>query len=66
VWWAQVLKVALGLAVVLAVKEGLRAPLNFLFAEKLGRLVRYFLVVVVAGIVWPLSFKFFGKLGRKE
>jgi undecaprenyl-diphosphatase len=66
VWWAQVLKVALGLAVVLAVKEGLRAPLNFLFAEKLGRLVRYFLVVVVAGVVWPLSFKFFGKLGRKE
>ncbi len=66
VWWAQVLKVLLGLMVVLAVKEGLRAPLNFLFAEKIGRLVRYFLVVVVAGVLWPLSFKFFGKLGRKE
>lgn len=66
VWWAQILKVLLGLVVVLAVKEGLRAPLNFLFAEKIGRLVRYFLVVVTAGIVWPLTFKLFGKLGRKE
>ena len=66
VWWAQVLKVVLGLLVVLAVKEGLRTPLNLLFAEKVGRLVRYFLVVVVAGIVWPLSFKYFGKLGHKE
>ena len=66
VWWAQVLKVLLGLGVVLAVKEGLRVPLNFLFAEKFGRLVRYFLIVVFAGVIWPLSFKFFGKFGRKE
>ena len=66
VWWAQILKVVLGLVIVLAVKEGLRAPLNLLFAEKIGRLVRYFLIVAVAGIVWPLSFKFFTKLGRKE
>lgn len=66
VWWAQVLKVLLGLVVVLAVKEGFRAPLNFLFAEKVGRMLRYFLIVVVAGIVWPLSFKFFARLGRKE
>lgn len=66
VWWAQILKVLLGLAVVLAVKEGLRTPLNFLFTEKIGRLVRYLLIVVVAGILWPLTFKFFGKLGNKK
>lgn len=66
VWWAQILKVVLGLAIVLAVKEGLRAPLNLLLAEKIGRLVRYFLIVVFAGILWPLSFKSFAKLGRKE
>ncbi len=66
VWWVQILKVVLGLLIVLAVKEGLRTPLNLLFAEKIGRLVRYFLVVVVAGLVWPLSFKFFSKLGHKE
>ena len=66
VWWAQILKVLLGLGIVLAVKEGMRTPLNWLFDEKIGRLVRYFLVVVVAGAVWPLSFRFFGKLGNKE
>lgn len=67
VWWAQILKVVLGLGAVLAVKEGLRAPLEALFAGHLAaRAVRYFLIVVVAGIVWPLSFRWFGKLGRKE
>jgi undecaprenyl-diphosphatase len=67
VWWAQILKVVLGLGAVLAVKEGLRAPLDALFAGHLAaRAVRYFLIVVVSGIVWPLSFRWFGKLGRKD
>lgn len=66
VWWAQIIKVVLGLAVVLAVKEGLRAPLDALFNGHLAaRGVRYFLIVLAAGIVWPLSFRLFGKLGRK-
>ena len=53
VWWVQILKVVLGLGAVLAVKEGLRAPLDALFAGHLAaRAVRYFLIVVVAGIVW--------------
>ena len=56
VWWAQILKVVLGLGAVLAVKEGLRSPLEALLAGHLAaRAVRYFLIVVVAGIVWPLS-----------
>jgi len=66
VWWAQILKVGLGLAVVLAVKSGMKIPLNMLFGESIGRAVRYFLIVIVAGIIWPLSFRFFGKLGSKE
>ncbi len=66
VWWAQLLKILFGLAAVLAVKEGLRAPLEALFAGHLAaRAVRYFLIVIMAGIVWPLSFRWFGKLGRK-
>lgn len=66
VWWAQILKVVLGLIAVLAVKEGLRAPLEMLCGNVLiARAVRYFLIVIVAGIVWPLSFRFFGRLGRK-
>ena len=64
VWWAQIIKVILGLLVVLAVKEGLRAPLDALFAGSMvSRAVRYCLIVLVAGILWPLSFQWFGKLG---
>ena len=66
IWWAQVLKVLLGLVLVLLVKSGLKSPLNFLFGESVGRAVRYFLIVIVAGIVWPLSFRWFSKLGYKE
>lgn len=67
VWWAQLLKIGLGLIVVLAVKEGLRSPLDTLFAGHLAaRAVRYFLIVVVAGLLWPMTFRFFGKLGKEE
>ena len=66
IWWAQILKVVLGAGVVMAVKEGMRSVLTSAFGLYVGRSVRYFLVVVVAGILWPLSFKLFSKLGRKE
>ena len=66
VWWAQIIKVVIGLALALAVKEGLKAPLEALFAgHYLARGIRYFLLVIVAGILWPLSFPWFAKLGKK-
>ena len=66
VWWAQILKVVIGLGLVLAVKAGMKGMLNGIFGELLGRSVRYGLIVIVAGILWPLSFRFFAKLGKKE
>lgn len=67
VWWAQILKAVIGLAVVLAVKEGLRAPLELVFSGHMAaRAVRYFLMVVAAGFLWPMSFSFFAKLGVKK
>lgn len=67
IWWAQILKAIGGLVAVLAVKEGMRAPLNLLFAgHPAGRAARYFLIVAVAGLVWPLTFRWFSRLGRKE
>ena len=67
VWWVQILKVVLGLAVVLLVKEGLRSPLDALFAGHLAaRAVRYFLIVVVAGVLWPLSFRKLARLGNRK
>ena len=66
VWWAQILKVVLGLIVVLIVKSGTKELLNMLLGESIGRMIRYFLVVVSAGILWPLSFKWFSSIGVKE
>ena len=65
VWWVQILKVVLGLLLVLAVKEGLRAPLELLLPVYPARAVRYFLVVIMAGIIWPMSFRYLSKLGAK-
>ncbi len=67
VWWAQILKTVLGFAVVLAVKEGLKSPLDALFAGHMAaRAVRYFLVVMMAGLVWPMTFRWFSKIGVKK
>ena len=66
VWWAQILKVVVGLLLVLAVKSGLKTPLNAMLGASIGRAVRYGLIVIMAGIVWPLSFRWFSKLGTKE
>lgn len=67
VWWVQIIKIIGGLALVLAVKELLRAPLEaFLPANTWARMLRYFLMVVMAGSVWPATFKFLAKLGGKK
>lgn len=63
----QVLKCVIGLAIVIALKSGLKAPLNSLLgADGLGDAVRYFLIVIVAAGVWPMTFRFFTKLGAKD
>ncbi len=63
VWWAQILKVVLGLALALGVKELCYAAFAFIPFEPLGRLLAYFVLVVFAGVVWPLTFRWFGKWG---
>ncbi len=67
VWWAQILKVVLGLVIVIAIRMLLKEPLLALFGgHNTGNLVRYFLMVVVGGAVWPLTFRFWGNLGHKK
>lgn len=65
VWWIQLIKIGAGLLLVLAVKEGLRSPLEAVFAHLTARAVRYFLIVVVAGLLWPLSFRYLNKLNKE-
>ena len=67
VWWVQLIKIAGGLVLVLAVKELLRAPLAAILPENTwARMIRYFLMVVTAGPLWPITFKYFAKLGGKK
>ena len=66
VWWVQIIKVVVGLLLVLAVKEGLRAPLELLLPVYPARAVRYFLIVITAGTLWPMTFKHLSKLGVKK
>lgn len=62
----QILKLVLGLALLVAIKAGLKAPLHALFGGYFADLVRYFLMVLFAGCVWPLTFGFFARVGRKK
>lgn len=65
VWWVQAIKVAVGMALLLAIKSGLKAPLLALLGhEGLAGGVRYFLLVLVAGAVWPLVFRPMSKWGK--
>jgi len=65
VWWVQIIKIIVGLLLVLAVKEGLRAPLELVLPVYPARAVRYFLIVVTAGVLWPMSFRKLSKLGNR-
>lgn len=64
---AQIIKVIIGLAFLLCIKEGLRTPLNLIFdGSFIADGVRYFLIVIFAGCIWPMTFRFFGRLFNKE
>ena len=67
VWWAQVLKVLGGAALLLAVKQGLKLLFAAVGFTWIGtHAIRYFFVVLLAATVWPLTFRWFARLGRKQ
>lgn len=67
VWWVQAIKFIVGLALVVALKAGLKAPLIALFGGSAGPAgaVRYFLVVLAAGVLWPMAFRPLSRLGQR-
>ena len=66
-WQGQIVKVLGGFALVLLVKEGLRSPLEAVFAGHMAaRAVRYFLIVLTAGLLWPMTFSRLSKIGEKR
>ena len=61
-WWAQILKVVLGFALLLGIKSGLKEPLRAVIENAyLADGVRYFVMTVFAGMIWPLTFRFFNR-----
>ena len=66
VWWSQLLKLIFGLLLLLVIKSGLKSPLIALCnGSYIAHGIRYFLIVLFAGCIWPLTFRFWGKLGKK-
>lgn len=62
----HVLKLVLGLVIVLAIKSGLKVAFNMLFDyTPILDSIRYFVLIVVAGNVWPLTFKKLSVIGKK-
>lgn len=71
VWWAQILKVVLGLLLLLVIRSGLKALLlSFLSEESMAYLalgaLRYGIMVFVAVAVYPRSFRYFAGLGKER
>ena len=67
VWWAQIIKAAGGLILVVAAKELLRSPLEAILGANLfARATRYFIMVIVGGVLWPMTFKAFSRLGANN
>lgn len=65
VWWAQLIKVSAGVVILLLIKTLLKQPLLTLTGgHHLADGIRYFIIVVVGGGVWPMTFNAFSKLGR--
>ena len=67
VWWAQLIKLAVGFGCLLAIRSGLKAPLIALLGGNaaIAGGIRYLLVVLFAGCVWPLTFWWFSRLGKR-
>lgn len=65
VWWAQACKLILGLGLVLGIRIGLKPLLALLLGDGLwvGGL-RYLLMTLAGGVLWPMTFRFWGRLGR--
>lgn len=67
VWWVQLIKALVGIALVVAAKELLRFPLDAILPkDSWARLVRYLLMVIVGGVLWPMTFRRLAAFGEKH
>ncbi len=63
--WAQIVKVCAGFGIILLIRSGLKQPLHDLFGGSgLSDGVRYFFIIIFAGFIWPMTFRWFSQLPR--
>ena len=62
-WWAQIIKVVVGLVLTVAITEGLKMALGHSDAVT-G--LRYGLAVLFAAGIWPMTFRWYAKAGQKS
>ena len=56
VWYVQLIKLVGGLLLIVAIRAALKAPLAALLGPGPGGAVRYAVMVLFAGAVWPITF----------
>ncbi|HOD92768.1 MAG TPA: phosphatase PAP2 family protein [Clostridia bacterium] len=61
-WWQQAIKLAVGLGIVIVIKTFLKQPLLDLFNQNpVADGIRYLLIILFAGCLYPMSFRIFKK-----
>lgn len=67
VWWAQALKFLIGLGLIIGARVGLKPVLAAILGESpLVDALRYFIMALLGGTLWPMTFRFWGRLGREK
>jgi len=65
--WGQILKCICGISLIALTAFAVRQPAKFITGGHYSHYaIRYFLIVAVGGILWPMTFKFWSKLGTKK
>lgn len=65
-WWMQLVKLVVGFALVMGVKEGFKPVLALVFGDAVfTNSIRYFVVTVFGAVICPLIFKLINKLTKK-
>ena len=61
VWWAQIIKVVIGLSITIGLQKLGYVVFGLFCPPLLVRALTYFTMVIFAGCIWPLTFKWYKK-----
>ena len=66
-WWQQIIKLVVGLGIVLVIKSFLKQPLLDLFNQSpVADGIRYLLIILFAGCLYPMLFKIFKRNSKAD